>query len=69
MGRMKEVYMEIMQANNGIPKNLTISDMKYMAELRIYEWKEYERKKEEREFITKNSEEVAKATKAAKKFS
>jgi hypothetical protein len=69
MGRMKEVYMEIMQANNGIPENLTISDMKYMDELKIYEWKEYERTKEKKEFFNKNSKEIAKAAKAAKKFS
>ena len=46
MGRMKEVYMQILQANNGIPEEMTIEDFLKMRELNIYHWKEYERAQE-----------------------
>ena len=47
MGRMKEVYMQIMYANDDrIPEELTISDMVRMKELEIYNWEEYEREQE-----------------------
>ena len=44
MGRMKELYNELLQANNGeIPQEATIADLARMNDLKIYEWKEYER--------------------------
>lgn len=44
MGRMKEYYMEIMEANDGkIPEELTIADVARMNELRIFNWQDYER--------------------------
>lgn len=46
MGRMKEVYMQILQANNGIPEEMTIEDFLKMRELNIYHWQEYERAQE-----------------------
>lgn len=46
MGKMKEVYMQILQANNGIPEEMTIEDFLKMRELNIYHWKEYERAQE-----------------------
>jgi hypothetical protein len=46
MGRMKEVYMQIMHANNGIPEEMTIEDFLKMRELNIYHWQEYERAQE-----------------------
>ena len=47
MGRMKEYYMEIMEANDGkIPEELTIADVARMNELRIFNWQEYEREQE-----------------------
>ena len=47
MGRMKEYYMEIMEANNGkVPEELTIADIARMKELRIFNWQEYEREQE-----------------------
>ena len=46
MGRMKEVYMQIMQANDGIPEDMTVGDMLRMRDLNIYHWKEYERAQE-----------------------
>ena len=44
MGKMKELYNELLQANNGeIPQEATIADLARMNDLKIYEWKEYER--------------------------
>jgi hypothetical protein len=64
MGRMKEVYMQIMYANDEkIPQELTIADMVRMKELEIYNWEEYEREQERiRVFRVKqeNPREVAK---------
>ena len=45
MGRMKDLYIEICNANNGeIPRELTIADAVRMKELEIYEWELYEKK-------------------------
>ena len=47
MGRIKEIYMQVMHANDGqVPGELTISDMIKMKELEIYNWEEYEREQE-----------------------
>lgn len=46
MGKMKEVYMQILHANNGIPEEMTIEDFLKMRELNIYHWQEYERAQE-----------------------
>ena len=47
MGRMKEVYMQIMQENmGGVPEQMTLSDMVKMKELEIYNWEDYEREQE-----------------------
>ena len=46
MGRMKEIYMQIMHANNGIPEEMTIEDFLKMRDLNIYHWQEYERAKD-----------------------
>ena len=44
MGKMKELYYELLQANNGkIPQEATIADLARMNDLKIFEWKEYER--------------------------
>ena len=44
MGRMKELYNELLHANNGeIPQEVTIADLARMNDLKIYEWREYER--------------------------
>ena len=41
---MKELYNELLQANNGeIPQEATIADLARMNDLKIYEWREYER--------------------------
>lgn len=47
MGRMKEVYMQIMQENNGeVPEGITIADVARMKELEIFNWEQYEREQE-----------------------
>ena len=46
MGRMKEIYIQIMNANDGIPEEMTIQDFLKMRDLNIYHWKEYERAQE-----------------------
>jgi hypothetical protein len=38
--------MQILQANNGIPEEMTIEDFLKMRELNIYHWQEYERAQE-----------------------
>ena len=43
MGRMKEMCIEIMEANGGIPEGMTIADVARMKELEMYNWEEYER--------------------------
>ena len=44
MGRMKELYMEMLHANDGnIPNEATIADLQRMKDLEIFEWREYER--------------------------
>jgi hypothetical protein len=44
MGRMKDLYMEIVYANDGvIPHQLKTSDLKKMKDLEIFEWEMYER--------------------------
>lgn len=47
MGRMKEIYMQVMHANDGqVPEEMTIADIMRMKELEIYNWEEYEREQE-----------------------
>lgn len=46
MGRMKEIYIQILNENGGIPEDMTIADVLKMRELNIYHWQEYERAQE-----------------------
>ncbi len=43
MGRIKELCIEIMEANGGIPEGMTVADVVKMKELEMYNWEEYER--------------------------
>jgi hypothetical protein len=43
---MKEVCIQIMEENGGIPEGMTLGDVVRMKELEIYNWQEYERKKD-----------------------
>ena len=45
MGRMKDLFIDICNANNGeLPKELTIEDANRMREWQIFNWKEYVQK-------------------------
>jgi hypothetical protein len=47
MGRMKELCLQIMEANDGeIPNEVTLSDVRRMEELQIFEWEYYEREQQ-----------------------
>ena len=47
MGKIKELYMELLHANDGnIPEEATIADLQRMKDLETFEWQEYERKRE-----------------------
>jgi hypothetical protein len=47
MGRMKDLYMDLLHANDGhIPQEATIADLQRMRDLEIFEWKEYEQLQE-----------------------
>ena len=66
MGRMKEIYMQIMQANNGdLPEEVTIADMAKMHELNIYNWEQYEREKEKLRVFRIKQENPREITKVA----
>jgi hypothetical protein len=44
MGRMKNIFIELHNANNGnIPEGITPDDLVRMKELEIYNWEEYEK--------------------------
>jgi hypothetical protein len=47
MGRMKELCLQVMEANDGeIPGEMTIGDVIRMEELQIFEWEYYEREQQ-----------------------
>jgi hypothetical protein len=72
MGKMKEVCIQIMEENGGIPEGMTLGDVIRMKELETYNWQEYERKKNRvgLQFVEQeNSGEIGKVQKANKKFS
>jgi hypothetical protein len=62
MGRVKEIFMQMYYANgNNIPQEATIADLQRMEDIKIYEWREYERAiklKEERLKIDQNNLQV-----------
>ena len=62
MGRMKEAYMQIMQANDGIPEDMTVGDMLRMRDLNIYHWKEYERAQERARLQLDQQEDLGETT-------
>ena len=72
MGRMKEVCIQIMNDNGGIPEGMTIADVARMRDLEIYNWQEYERQQEKNRVQFNQSEnpgEIAKIEQVQKKFS
>jgi hypothetical protein len=72
MGRMKEVCMDIIEANGGIPEGMTIADVARMKDLEIFEWKEYEKRQNNfrsEQYQSENSGEIGKIEQVQKKFS
>lgn len=72
MGRMKEVYIQIMNENGGIPKDMTIGDIVRMKELEIYNWQEYEREQEKRrlqQYQQEDSRKIREIQQAEKEYS
>jgi hypothetical protein len=71
MGKMKEVYIQVMEANEGIPEGLTIGEMSQMKEMEIFNWELYEREKERRRIVQlelENPRETEKTDLAKGKF-
>jgi len=72
MGRMKELCIQIMEANNGlIPEEATIADIVRMKELEINNWEEYERHQQKVRLQfgeSENSREIEKVQAAGKIF-
>jgi len=72
MGRMKEVCIEIINANGYIPEGMTIADVARMKKLEMYNWEEYERYQERtrlQQYQTENTGEAGKIEQVNKKFS
>lgn len=72
MGRMKEIYINIINANGGIPEGITIADVARMKELEMYNWEEYERQQEKnrlQQYQPQNTGEAGKIEQVSKKFS
>ena len=72
MGRMKEVCIQIMEENGGIPEGMTIADVARMKELEMYNWEEYERYQERtrlQQYQPENTGEAGKIEQVNKKFS
>ena len=71
MGRMKEICIQIMEANGDIPEGMTVADVARMKELEMYNWEEYERHQQKiglqlRE--SENSREIKKVQQAGQIF-
>jgi hypothetical protein len=72
MGRMKEIYIELLNANGGIPPDMTVADMARMREMEVYNWEQYEREQEKirlQHIESENSGEAGKMEQVTKKFS
>lgn len=55
MGRMKELCIDIMNANNGeLPPDLTSVDVLKMYKLKIYNWDEYNKTVAEEDYNKKD---------------
>ena len=67
MGRMKELCLQVMEANDGeIPGEMTIGDVIRMEELQIFEWEYYEREQQRLRLQQLKLENPREITKVAK---
>lgn len=73
MGKIKELYMEMLHANDdNIPEEATIADLQRMKDLEAFEWQEYDKEQEKIRAVNYQSEnpgETAKVEQIQKKFS
>lgn len=72
MGRMKELYIQVMEANGGIPYDMTIGDLVKMQKWNEQEWQEYEQEAKKRKLqqsVPTDPREELKNQQALKKFS
>ena len=72
MGKMKEVCIQIIEANGGIPPGMTIEDVVRMQDWNVYQWQEYEREQKKaraKHFESENPREADKIEQSKKKFS
>lgn len=72
MGRIKRLYEQLLEANGGnLPPEATIEDLQRMEDLRIFEWKEYDREQEKIRLQfnePKDSREIRKIKEVQEKF-
>jgi hypothetical protein len=71
MGRMKELYMQVIQENIELPEDMTITDLSNMRQLEIYNWEEYEKQRKKQEIHKlelNNTTEIEKVKKIQQKF-
>jgi hypothetical protein len=71
MGRIKEFCIDLINANGGIPENITIEDVVNMEKLNLLKWEEYEREQEKNRlqlFESENPGEIAKIEESERKF-
>ena len=69
---MKELCIQIMEENGGIPEGMTIADVARMKELEMYNWEEYEKYQERtklQQYQSENTGEAGKIEQVYKKFS
>tara|TARA_R110000803_G_scaffold160668_1_gene224531 strand:- start:3 stop:230 length:228 start_codon:yes stop_codon:yes gene_type:complete len=71
MGRMKELYMQVIQENIELPEDITIADLFNMHQLETYNWEEYEKQRKKQEIHKlelNNTTEIEKVKKIQQKF-
>ena len=71
MGRMKELYMQVIQENIELPEDMTITDLSNMRQLETYNWEEYEKQRKKQEIHKlelNNTTEIEKVKKIQQKF-
>jgi hypothetical protein len=66
MGKMKQLCIDIIEANGGIPPGMTIADLARMNEMEVYNWEQYEREQEKARIQRLESENSRKITEVVK---
>jgi len=66
MGKMKQLCIDIIEANGGIPPGMTIAYLARMNEMEVYNWEQYEREQEKARIQRLESENSRKITEVVK---